>query len=36
MHVSDGMCVEFQDEILLSGGECETLENPNFRKMVKP
>ena len=26
------MCVEFQDENLLRGGECETPENPNFRK----
>ena len=24
------MCVEFRDEILLRGKECETLENPNF------
>ena len=29
------MCVEFRDEILLTGEECETLENPNFRKRVK-
>ena len=29
------MCVEFRDEILLRGGECETPENSNFRKMVK-
>ena len=28
------MYVEFRDEILLRGGECETLENPNFRKRV--
>ena len=26
------MCVEFRDEILLRGEECETPENPNFRK----
>ena len=26
------MCVEFRDEILLRGEECETLENLNFRK----
>ena len=24
------ICVEFWDEILLTGKECETLENPNF------
>ena len=24
------MCVEFQDEILLRGGECETLEKSKF------
>ena len=29
------MCVEFRDEILLRGGECETPENPNFRKKSK-
>ena len=29
------MCVEFRDEILLRGGECETPENPNFRKKGK-
>ena len=29
------MCVEFQDEILLRGGECETLENPNFLRKDK-
>ena len=26
------MCVEFRDEILLRGEECETPENLNFRK----
>ena len=26
------MCVEFRDEILLRGGECETPENPDFSK----
>ena len=29
------ICMEFQDEILLRGGECETPENPNFRKKGK-
>ena len=29
------MCVEFRDEILLRGEECETPENLNFRKRVK-
>ena len=29
------MCVEFRDEILLSGGECETPENPNFLRKDK-
>ena len=24
------MCVEFRDEIVLRGGECETSENPDF------
>ena len=24
------MCVEFRNEILLRGGECETPENPDF------
>ena len=28
------MCVEFRDNSF-KGGECETLENPNFRKIVK-
>ena len=26
------MCVEFRDEVLLRGEECETPKNPNFRK----
>ena len=26
------MCVEFQDEILLRGGECETPRKSNFLK----
>ena len=29
------MCVEFQDEILLSRGECKTRENYNFLKNGK-
>ena len=29
------MCVEFRDEILLRGGECETPENFNFLKKGK-
>ena len=29
------MCVEFRDEILLRGGECETLENPDFLRKDK-
>ena len=29
------MCVEFRDEILLRGGECVTLENPDFLRKVK-
>ena len=29
------MCVEFRDEILLMGGECETPENPCFLKKDK-
>ena len=29
------MCVEFQDEILLRGGECEAPENSNFLKNGK-
>ena len=29
------MCVEFQDEILLRGGECETPENPDFLRKDK-
>ena len=29
------MCVEFRDEILLRGGECETPENPNFLRKDK-
>ena len=29
------MCVEFQDEILLTGEECETSENPNFLRKDK-
>ena len=29
------MYVKFRDEILLRGEECETPENPNFRKRVK-
>ena len=29
------MHVEFWDEILLRGEECETLENPNFMKKGK-
>ena len=29
------MCVEFQDEILLRGGECETSKNPNFVRKSK-
>ena len=28
------MCVEFRDEILLKGEECETAENPDFRERV--
>ena len=28
-------CVEFRDEILLRGEECETLENSNFLKKGK-
>ena len=27
--VGSHVCVEFRDEILLRGGECETPENPN-------
>ena len=26
------MCMEFRDEILLRGGECETPENPDSLK----
>ena len=29
------MCVEFRDEILLRGGECETSENPDFLRNDK-
>ena len=29
------MCVEFRDEILLRGGECETPENPDFLRKGK-
>ena len=29
------MCVEFRDEILLRGGECETLKNPDFLRKGK-
>ena len=29
------MCVEFRDEILLRGGECETSENPDFLRKGK-
>ena len=29
------MCVEFWDEILLRGGECETPENPDFLRNEK-
>ena len=29
------MCVEFRDEILLRGGECETPENLDFLRKVK-
>ena len=29
------MCVEFRDEILLRGGECETPENPDFLRNDK-
>ena len=29
------MCVEFRDEILLRGGECETPENPDFLRKDK-
>ena len=29
------MCVEFRDEILLRGGECETPENPCFLRKDK-
>ena len=29
------MCVEFRDEILLRGGECETSENPDFLRKDK-
>ena len=29
------MCVEFRDEILLKGGECETPENPCFIRKGK-
>ena len=29
------MCVEFRDEILLMGGECETSQNPDFLRKDK-
>ena len=29
------MCVEFRDEILLRGGECETPRNPDFLRKDK-
>ena len=29
------MCVEFRDEILIRGGECETSENPEFLRKGK-
>ena len=29
------MCVEFRDEILLRGGECETPKNPDFLRNDK-
>ena len=29
------MCVEFLDEILLKGGECETPRNPDFLRKDK-
>ena len=29
------MCVEFRDESLLRGGECETPENPDFLRKGK-
>ena len=29
------MCVEFRDEIILRGGECETLRNPEFLRNDK-
>ena len=29
------MCVEFRDEILLRGEECETPENPDFLRKDK-
>ena len=29
------MCVEFQEEIFLRRGECETSENPNFLRNDK-
>ena len=29
------MCVEFRDEILLRGGECEIPENPDFLRKNK-
>ena len=32
MHVIFYDCVEFRDEIILSRGECKTLEYPNFLK----
>ena len=35
MHVICRDCTEFQDEILLRGGECKTRENSNFLKNGK-
>ena len=29
------MCVEFRDEILLRGGECDTPKNPDFLRKDK-
>ena len=35
MHVCDGDCPEFRDEIPLRRGECKTRENSNFLRKGK-
>ena len=35
MHVSDAYVCGISGQNSFKGGECETLENPNFRKKCK-